>query len=1297
MASNTTKRPFDVIVITSPDTQAATAAQELIISSCGNFSSTSTKTLADQNQNYDNYAPVVLQSNNGIIYISSCDPYGARMGSGGGTIAALAEADYAYQQHAIAMNDKNEEQSITKSDYPTVLICHAGGESSRCPTQIVLGKAWTSLPVMEEKQSAYITHDGSSSTLKNNGHSTTSVSNPTALLISSLSTIFEDIPKGSVVVAASDVLLSFNAESSSNSNHNQKINFDTITQGDNSHYNHVLGLAVPAPLSTAKNHGVFVLDSSTSDESEEEEWRIQKTHKVLQKPSISEMNSMSNPACTFCKDETSPQDVKESNAWIDTGVCTFLPHSAKTLRYLSESTLSCCTRLGLQEMYKEEQRQKNDYSGRVSLEQFVKTETQKICLYGDMLHALRTETNQTKTHEDEEFTTILDELSSKLSQHELYTCAVPAGSFVHLGTTKELADFLTMGATSSSTCGGEVDDDDRLDNVKEMQRYQHFGKALGLTSRADSFVSGFISNDTSNDGNIVVNSVLLSKSEQSSSLGSLSVVEHCHIECDGSIKIGEQAIVSGVRGSIKGDIFHIPDGICLQLLPLCQQNGDGESFVCTCTGVEDAIKDIPVKLYGVSLHLICEQYGISEDNLWDESIPVSKRMLWNAKIHPILTADEDGKLDYSFLDWVALVMTGGKSDELDTSDMSPAMLGLKQWKEAKRLSLSQIRQCVDSEAEARYRSSISSKRYEESRLVEVSEILLNRRHEPCNFNYVIDSVLSSSSTRELRYALQTLCNVASDALTNGQFDIVGRIFSTMALLIDDSFRNKDSLANDSSPAPDVDNPASLIEKTIDELKSSKIPQDTISSIHSICNESIDGSYEVKTDVAFLEKSASIMTERCLSGDAISSTYEQTTPLPVGVLTMASAPARIDLAGGWSDTPPISFEHGGSVACLAVLIDGKRPLKATCRTIKGGSGIKLRTESRSLDDESLLSSSEVMVHTLSDLADYNNPMAECALLKCVLIQLGLVSLDLVRADDNNCSIQPYLQKFCQQTDNVGLEIVSQSLLPQGSGMGSSSILAGCILAAVVKCVGIQLTGGGDSIIPSNQVQVNDSSSLIHAVLMVEQLLTTGGGWQDNIGGLVGGLKLGSSDAHVLPLQTKVQRFDLSSELVDELNQRLCLVFSGKPRLAKNILSNVLRRWARRSEEIRTTVDGLVKGATEAIESIQAQDLDRLGRVMSQYWQYKIAMAGEDSGVEPSSVHSVLELLSSSRDIVGGTLCGAGGGGFLVMLASKGRTSEDIEATVTNSMNNGNNMGFDSFSWHKCTVSNDGMVVNVVELE
>lgn len=37
---------------------------------------------------------------------------------------------------------------------------------------------------------------------------------------------------------------------------------------------------------------------------------------------------------------------------------------------------------------------------------------------------------------------------------------------------------------------------------------------------------------------------------------------------------------------------------------------------------------------------------------------------------------------------------------------------------------------------------------------------------------------------------------------------------------------------------------------------------------------------------------------------------------------AECPARIDVSGGWSDTPPITYEHGGAVTMVALLVNGK---------------------------------------------------------------------------------------------------------------------------------------------------------------------------------------------------------------------------------------------------------------------------------------------------------------------------------------------------------------------------------------
>lgn len=68
-----------------------------------------------------------------------------------------------------------------------------------------------------------------------------------------------------------------------------------------------------------------------------------------------------------------------------------------------------------------------------------------------------------------------------------------------------------------------------------------------------------------------------------------------------------------------------------------------------------------------------------------------------------------------------------------------------------------------------------------------------------------------------------------------------------------------------------------------------------------------------------------------------------------------------VSGGWSDTPPIAFEHGGSVTIVAVKVDGKRPIGGRARRIRephlllvgcsGGldSGVSMKTVCESLDD------------------------------------------------------------------------------------------------------------------------------------------------------------------------------------------------------------------------------------------------------------------------------------------------------------------------------------------------------------
>ena len=72
-----------------------------------------------------------------------------------------------------------------------------------------------------------------------------------------------------------------------------------------------------------------------------------------------------------------------------------------------------------------------------------------------------------------------------------------------------------------------------------------------------------------------------------------------------------------------------------------------------------------------------------------------------------------------------------------------------------------------------------------------------------------------------------------------------------------------------------------------------------------------------------------------------------------------------------------------------------------------------------------------------------------------------------------------------------------------------------------------------------------------VLHLEQMLTTGGGWQDQVGGLTPGIKVGHSKAE-LPLRIDMKFLAIADDTIRAFSDRLVLVYTGKTRLARNLL-------------------------------------------------------------------------------------------------------------------------------------------------
>lgn len=269
-----------------------------------------------------------------------------------------------------------------------------------------------------------------------------------------------------------------------------------------------------------------------------------------------------------------------------------------------------------------------------------------------------------------------------------------------------------------------------------------------------------------------------------------------------------------------------------------------------------------------------------------------------------------------------------------------------------------------------------------------------------------------------------------------------------------------------------------------------------------------------------EAAAAQLIARCVSTCTEFITTTATEAVPVGRWVTTTSPARIDLAGGWTDTPPVSYEFGGTVVNAAIKVDGEHPLEARVRRIDSEAVIRFWMDG--VDEP-------VVVREKDDIADYGHPLAPAALSKTGVLCMGLIDLDDTR------SLAEQLADNLGGGGAIGLEVVTASRLPMGSGLGGSSILGGTLLQALGTCVGRQY----------------DRASLVHAVLKLEQMLSSGGGWQDQVGGLYGGFKVCRSAAQ-LPLKVETQLLSIPQSVIDHFNDHLVLCYSGTARLARNLL-------------------------------------------------------------------------------------------------------------------------------------------------
>ena len=359
-----------------------------------------------------------------------------------------------------------------------------------------------------------------------------------------------------------------------------------------------------------------------------------------------------------------------------------------------------------------------------------------------------------------------------------------------------------------------------------------------------------------------------------------------------------------------------------------------------------------------------------------------------------------------------------------------------------------------------------------------------------------------------------------------------------------------------------------------------------------------------------DKAFALLRQELTGTDPTSSRLNSGGPVPVSSvaedqIVWGRSPVRIDIAGGWTDTPPYCLMEGGSVINLAIELNGQPPLQTYVRPSK-----EPRIVLRSID----LGAMEV-VETFEQLTDFMHVGSPFSIPKAALVLAGF-------GDVQYASLKSQLDAF-----GCGIELTLLSAIPAGSGLGTSSILAATVLGALNDFCGLGW----------------DKNEIGHRTLMLEQMLTTGGGWQDQFGGVLGGVKL---------LQTG-RGFDQSPQvrwlpndlwLQPEFRSCHLLYYTGITRTAKQILSEIVRRMFLNHGDELALLREMKEHTMEMYEAIQQNDFMRMGLLMRRTWEQNQQL---DSGTNPPAVRALTDLVDDL--CLSYKLPGAGGGGYLYMIA------------------------------------------------
>ena len=315
---------------------------------------------------------------------------------------------------------------------------------------------------------------------------------------------------------------------------------------------------------------------------------------------------------------------------------------------------------------------------------------------------------------------------------------------------------------------------------------------------------------------------------------------------------------------------------------------------------------------------------------------------------------------------------------------------------------------------------------------------------------------------------------------------------------------------------------------------------------------------------------------------------------------ARAPVRIDPAGGGTDAPPYSTEYGGCVVNMSVA----RYSYAQLQWLEPGAGAHVYSLDMKLGERA-------------------------------------ASVEQLEPGGNLRFIKGFVRRLLKDTDKNDFLLVTQSDVPVRTGLGGSGAMGVALTAACLKATGKPIDQSAVALL-ANEIERGD--------------LGLAGGSQDSFGAAVGGVKRiiyhqGVSGGVRGGVRggggTTCTRLNLPPGMAHRLQRDMLLIYTGGIHLSATIHEDIKRSYAMVNSPTIAAMDRLKAAANKMAGALEAGDMNGFVAALNDSREGHYAL---HSSCDSDVLRSFFRALDAF--ILGGKTCGAGGGGFIVVVTRPG---------------------------------------------